>query len=170
MRQLRNTYYIIINGQCYSGKDTFVEYCGQYVPCNNISTVDTLRNIANQVFYYDHNVKSIDKCKQYRNFIHQLKKMVKKYNPNYFKYCVNDRLRKNNLNFIHCREEKEFKDYGKCIKVLVVNPNSNQSDTELSDIDKSHNFNDLMYDHIILNDGDLDQLKEKAKIFTNMFT
>jgi len=163
MRQLRNTYYIIINGQSNVGKDTFIKYCKQHIPCNNISTIDSLRFLANHVFYED------DKSKEYRNFLHQLKKLVKTYNPQYFKYYVHDRLEKNKLNFIHVREENEFNDYGKdCIKVLIVR--NNLSDSELSDIDKSHNFNDIMYDHIIVNDGTLEQLKEKSKIFTDMFT
>ena len=168
-RRLENTYNIIINGQCGAGKSTFVKYCGEYVLCNNISTVDSLRDLANKVFYYD-NDSNIDKCKEYRNFLHDLKKMIKKYNPKYFQHYVNSRLKENTLNFIHVREEKEFKDYGKCIKVLIENPQINLNDNELSKIDKSHNFNDIMYDHIILNTGTLEQLKEKALIFTNMFT
>lgn len=168
-RSLKNTQYIIINGQSRHGKDTFIEYCEQYVLCNNISTIDSLRFLANQVFFYDHNTKSVYKSKEYRNFLHQLKKLIKRYNPNYFIHYVNGRLRENCLNFIHVREQKEFKDYGKCIKVLIINPNLNQNDDDLSDIDKSKNFDQSKYDHIILNDGDLERLKEKAKIFTDMF-
>lgn len=169
-RRLKTTRYIIINGQSGLGKDTFIEYCSKYVLCNDISTIDSLRFLANQVFYYDYDTKSIDKSKEYRNFLHELKTMIKRYNPNYFMHYVNGRLRENYLNFIHVREQKEFKDYGKCIKVLVVNSNIKLNDNELSNIDKSHNFNFNYYDHIIDNNGSLEQLKEKAKIFTDMFS
>jgi len=169
-RSLKKAYNIIINGKCNNGKDTFIDYCSQYVLCNNISTIDSLRFLANQVFYYEYDTPSIDKSKEYRNFLYYLKRMIKKYNPNYFIHYVNGRLRENTLNFIHVREENEFKDYGQCVKVLVVNPNLNQNDIDLSDIDQSNKFNDINYDHIILNDGYLNQLKEKAKIFTDMFS
>lgn len=169
MRQLKNTYYIIINGHTGIGKDTFIEYCFNCVPCNNISTVDSLRDLANAVFFYDGSELNI-RCKYYRQFMHDLKTMVKKYNPNYFKYYVNDRLKSNHLNFIHVREEKEFKDYGKCIKVLLINPNMKLNDEELCTIDKSNNFNCDNYDHIIINEGTLKELEEKAKVFTDMFT
>jgi hypothetical protein len=170
IRRLKKAYNIIINGKCGNGKDTFINYCSQYVLCNNISTIDSLRFLANQVFYYEFDTPSINKSKEYRNFLHHLKRMIKKYNPNYFMHYVNGRLRENTLNFIHVREENEFKDYGQCVKVLVINPNLNQNDIDLSDIDQSNKFNDINYDHIILNDGDLNRLKEKAKIFTDMFS
>lgn len=169
-RSLKNTYNVIINGQSGLGKDTFIEYCSQYVLCNNISTIDSLRFLANQVFYYEYNTKSIDKSKEYRNFLHQLKTMIKRYNPNYFMHYANGRLRENCLNFIHVREQKEFKDYGKCITIIVINSDIQLNDDDLSKIDKSNNFNCNDYDHIINNNGTLEQLKEKAKRFTDMFS
>lgn len=166
---------VIINGCPWpsSGKDTFCKFCkdyrGNYV--TSISTVDYIKVIAINVGW---NGK---KTPEARKFLSDLKDLTIEFTDFPFVSTVkrvNNFFRDieiscGNLNkaviFIHSREPEEIERFKKelnAITLLIRRPEvENQEQSNHADA----NYLDYNYDYIIINDGTLDDLKEKARKF-----
>ena len=156
---------IIINGSGGVGKDTFVEYCSEYVNVLNISSVDKVKEAAKiLVGWYG------EKDEKSRKFLADLKELGIKYNDASIKYICEMVEKFNNSNnelmFVHIREiEKIEKCKKRCGAKTLLITNKNVPTINSNDSDK--NVENYLYDYHIKNDGTLEQLKENAKKFIN---
>ena len=154
---------IIINGTGGSGKDTFVEFCGEFTSIINISSVDKVKEAAKTLVGWNG-----EKDEKSRKLLVDLKQLSIEYNNYPSKYIwekYNEFMGSNERYlFIHIREIDEIIKAKKMLNaktLLVKNPRvelitSNDSDGNV------YNYN---YDYVIENDGTLEDLKNKAKQF-----
>jgi len=165
---------IIINGPPQSGKDKFVKLFREIsgLRVKNLSSVDKIKSIAEIGFGW--NGKKNEKS---RKFLSDIKKAWTEYNDGPTndilnkieidtEYCLekNKKLNKN-IYFLHIREPHEIskiKDiYGdNCITLLI------KKDVELHPNNSSdQNVGNYDYQHIINNNGTINDLKTKIKEF-----
>jgi len=159
---------VLLNGIAKSGKDEFIKQFELISPfkVHNISTIDQVKNIAKTFFGWDGS-----KDEKSRKFLAELKQLWIDYNNGPFE-CVVKKIEEieniskdENIIFIHCREKLEinkFKDYykGYVFVTLLVE----------RDVPTPENVADLQvfdykYDYTIENNGNISQLKKKAKEF-----
>lgn len=154
---------IIINGSGGVGKDTFVNICLEFRKVLNISTIDKAKEAAKILVDYNG-----EKNERYRKLLVDLKKLSIEYNDAPTKYILKKveefKNSDDEIMFIHIREADEIdkaKNLTGAKTLLITNPRvkiitSNNSDK---------NVNEYSYDYYIVNDGTLDELKEKALEF-----
>lgn len=162
----------VINGTGGVGKDTFVNFCQEYVYTlqepvyvQNYSTIEPIKRLAREVGW-DGGKTSKD-----RKFLSDLKDLLTEYNDypyQYIKYIISNQPSKFDyikIIFIHCREPKEIQrfvdDYNAetiLIRRQQIKPADNHADMEVED------FN---YNYIIDNNGSIKELKVKAENFVN---
>jgi len=154
---------IIINGSGGAGKDSFVNYCGEFKKVLNISTVDKVKEAAKILVGWDGTKDDAS-----RKLLVDLKRLSIEYNDAPTKYILSKAEEFKNSNdeimMIHIRESEEIdkaKNLLNAKTLLVTNPNvpiitTNDSDAKV---------NEYNYDYIIINDGSLDDLRNKAKDF-----
>lgn len=158
-----NKQIFIINGTGGSGKDSFVEFVNRIVPVYNVSSVDTIKAMAECIGWNG------SKTEKDRKFLSDLKRLCTDYNDSPFTYllrCV--ALFRNHSNalfmFIHIREPEEIKRavnrFG-AKTILVRNDNVPNINTNISD----GSVYDYAYDYVIENNGTLDDLKDVARLF-----
>jgi hypothetical protein len=156
---------IIINGSGGAGKDTFVEYCSEFRKVLNVSAVDKVKEAAKVLVGWDGT-----KDDKSRKLLVDLKQLSIEYNDAPTKYIVAKaeefKESDDELMFVHIREAEEI-DKAKGLlgasTLLVTNPNVPIITTNSSDA----KVNEYNYDYTILNDGTLDELKDKAKQFVD---
>lgn len=162
--------YIVINGSNGSGKDTFVEFCLDYIhstydniEVHNISTIDPVKNVA-KVFGWD-GIKD----NKSRMFLVELKQAWVKYNDGSLQYIQtyanNTSKEVDNIIFIHCREPEEIdkiKNRFNAKTLLVV-----RDKIEIANNSSDLNVNNYIYDTTIANYLTLDHLNYLAGIFCN---
>ena len=154
---------IIINGSGGVGKDTFIEFCRPYANITNISSVDNIKESAKKLGWDGR------KTEKDRKFLSDLKILSGKYNDGPYDYIRNEIVkfmqdRSSYTMFIHVREPEEIdrlKEEFNCITLLILNMNKEQIVTNMADA----NVMRYQYDHVINNDGDLEDLKRKATEF-----
>lgn len=158
---------IVINGLSNSGKDTFCEFCGDYIYTKSFSTVDIVRK-ASSLFGLSDTKNNVE----HRNFMGELKQLVNKYNDHSFEYIkkqynsfkehTNYLLEDNEFFiFVHSREIEEIERFKKefgAISILVKNPSIPENPNNIPD----KNVMSYNYDYIIENDGTLEDLHNKA--------
>lgn len=154
---------IIINGTGGSGKDTFVEFCSEFVKVTNISSVDKVKEAAKILVGWNG-----EKDEKSRKLLVDLKQLSIEYNDSPTKYIKEqfEKFEEGNSEylFIHIREIDEIEKIKKLLNaktLLIKNPRvalitSNNSDG---------NVYKYTYDYTIENDGTLEDLKEKARKF-----
>ncbi len=154
---------IVINGSGGSGKDTFVSFCSEFKKVLNISSIDKVREAANILVDWDG-----DKNEKYRKLLVDLKRLSIEYDDCPTKYIMSRAEEFKNsddeLMFIHIREAEEMDKMKNLLgakTLLITNPRvalitSNDSDGKV---------NEYNYDYTILNDGTLEDLKNKAERF-----
>lgn len=176
------TYIIIINGVGGSGKDTFIDKFKE-VACNSaewkcvverISSVDFVKHIA-KLAGWD-GVKD----NKGRQFLSDLKDAMTAYDDGPYKYCVKEALRftfrhdggmvRNNWKsflFIHVREPKEIKKLVDALgaTTILIHRTSAEKVDFTNHADKG--VFDYEYDHEVLNDGTIDDLKRAAEVVFN---
>lgn len=158
----------VINGVGGSGKDTFVNFCRDYLGDNkvvNISTIDPIKGIARMCGWNG------TKYERDRRFLSDLKDLLTEYNDYPFTwlqqevkyYQGRDWIAEDAFYFIHCREPEEIqrlKDKYNATTILVRRPGisieSNHADSNVE------NFN---YDIIVTNNGTVEDLRETSRIF-----
>ena len=154
---------VVINGSGGVGKDTFVQFCGEYAPIMNISSVDKVKEAAKVLAGWNG-----EKDEKSRKFLSDLKELGIEYNDAPFKYISNMAEEFKNsdkqIMFVHIRESEEIEKCKKCLNaktLLITNKNVAAINTNVSDRD----VDKYKYDYHISNDGTLEELKQKAKEF-----
>lgn len=154
---------VIINGTGGAGKDTFVSFCSEITGVLNVSTVDKVKEAAKVLVGWNGEKDEIS-----RKLLVDLKQLSIAYNDAPTKYICNMaeefQNSDNNLMFVHIREADEIEKAKKILNaktLLITNPRvklitSNDSDGKV---------NEYNYDYYIVNDGTLDDLKDKASKF-----
>lgn len=167
----------ILNGSGRAGKDSFVEFCTDAMDFKgyvySISTVDFIKDIAKEAGWNG------QKDEASRKYLSDLKDIFTNWLDTPYKKVekkmsmLNLMIEQYNLSipvflFVHCREPKEIerlkKDFGAKTILLkrdsIEQIKSNHADAEVYNYD---------YDYFIENNGSLNNLEEKAKIFMNAF-
>ena len=157
---------IIINGTGGSGKDTFVSFACKYAVCENISSVDPIKDMA-KIIGWDGG-----KTEKDRKFLSDLKKLVEDYNDYPFRFLcekVEEFYKNNNTDiiFLHIREpeniEKCKNTFGKNNIITLLIKNSNVPSIESNESDRR--VEEYTYDYIIYNSSSLEALDYKAENF-----
>lgn len=167
----------IINGSGRSGKDSFVEFCTDAMDFKgyvySISTVDFIKEIAKEAGWDE------QKDETSRKYLSDLKDIFTQWLDTPYKNVEKKvsllelMIEQYNLSvpvflFVHCREPKEIerlkKSFGAKTILLrrdsIEQIKSNHADAEVYQYD---------YDYLIENNGSLNELEEKAKIFMEAF-
>lgn len=159
---------VVINGQGGCGKDTFIKLCQKH-HSNIFSTsmVDSTKEIAKQMGWKG------GKSLKDRKFLSDLKDISGKYNDFPFTYAKEtvENLEKifgesdeELVVFVHAREPEDIRrwieEYN-AITLLIRRPAiegnyGNHADDRVFD---------LFYDYTFWNDGTIDELEDKAKLF-----
>jgi hypothetical protein len=156
----------IINGSGGCGKDTFIEYCNFKGCIINISTVDKVKE-AGRILGWGGG-----KAEQDREFLSDLKLLADKHYNHSIKYVLSvlDECSEREdeiIVFIHCREPENIERLKNMIKysetILIRNPNVEPIKSNMADA----NVENYKYDHIIYNDGTLQNLEKKARDFVS---
>ena len=154
---------IIINGTGGAGKDTFVTFCSEITRVLNVSAVDKVKEAAQILVGWNGEKDEVS-----RKLLVDLKQLSVDYNDAPTKYIVSKSEEFKNsddeLMFVHIREAKEIdksKELLNAKTLLITNPRvklitSNDSDGKV---------NEYEYDYYIVNDGTLEDLKNKAVKF-----
>lgn len=151
---------IVINGMATSGKSTFVSLCHEInQKVIETSTIDFIKQVA---LYAGWNGEKDDLG---RRLLSDIKDALEKYND-----IPNKRIdefinkRPDNIIFVNAREPHNvqyYKNKYNAISLLITNPNTPNINTNHAD----KNVFEYNYDYIIVNDGTLADLKNKAKKF-----
>ena len=154
---------VIINGTGGAGKDTFVSFCAEVTNVLNVSTVDKVKEAAKILVGWNGEKDEVS-----RKLLVDLKQLSIAYNDAPTKYiskmAEKFQLSDDNLMFVHIREAEEIEKAKKMLNaktLLITNPRvklitSNDSDGKV---------NEYQYDYYIINDGTLEDLRNKAVKF-----
>lgn len=161
----------VINGSGGSGKDTFVEMVGKYTRVFNFSSIDIVKDAAKVLGW---NGGKTDKD---RKFLSDMKDLAIAYNDAPLNAVLRAvsvfMLTDDTMMFIHIREISEIEKFLQAVKnvtpipaktILVQNPNVEVVSTNKSDA----GVFDYKYDLVIPNDGTLEDLDKKAKLFAGV--
>lgn len=162
---------IIINGYAGVGKSTFVEMCEDYGQILEVSTIDSVKELAEVIGWKG------QKEPKDRKFLSDFKDLLTRYNDYPFNATISiikeklhlEELEGQNIDdqiiFIHCREPEEIERFKNALgaRSLIVRRHGPETITQINHADNG--VFDAVYDYMIFNDGDLDRLKESAQTF-----
>lgn len=172
---------IIVNGKPESGKTTFAKECKyridglEYAHCHTISSIDPIKDIYKKLGW---NGKKTEKA---RKDLSILKKMWSENCNGSIKHIVDYVLGLDNsedhIVFVDIREEAEIIELSeilqalyaidiRCMKLLITRAEYNLAEYG-NRSDDMVGSNLSIYDIVIKNDGDLDDLYEKAREFVD---
>ena len=165
----------IINGKGGSGKDTFVENVNKYVPTDNYSSIESIKQVA-ELLGWDGGKSDKD-----RKFLSDLKKLSSDYNDmpytdilHYISYFLTSMYNEDELLFIHIREPKEiekvrsfYENNGVYIKTIYIHNNRLINKTYHNDADD--NVVNYKYDYYVDNSGSIDDLDKEVREFIKSF-
>lgn len=182
---------IVINGSGGVGKDTFIDYCFDYLYTSenincpyhqlakkktelkekcNIDTVKLCKEIAYMCGWAG------TKDEKNRKFLSDLKDLLTEWRDIPFletTFAIDECLEyleeeeiENGIVFVHTREPKDIQRYvdkyeSQCITMLIRNPHVVTIQSNHAD----KNVEDYIYDYIVMNDGTEKDLCKKAKMF-----
>lgn len=159
---MKKTY--ILNGVGTSGKGTFVEFVGKYIPTYKYSIVDLPKEAA-KVLGWDGG-----KTEKDRKFLSDIVDLSTEYNDCPFQDVLSivtdfkNNLIEDEVLFIDMRDPKDItravETFG-AETVLIRNPNVGKIESNHADA----NVEKYEYDYIIENNGTLEQLDAMAKVF-----
>lgn len=151
---------IIINGTGGAGKDTFVSFCSEATGVLNVSTVDKVKEAAKILVGWNGEKDEVS-----RKLLVDLKQLSVDYNDAPTKYICNMaekfKTSSDKLMFVHIREAVEIEKAKKLLnaKTLLI---SNPRVKLITSNDSDGKVNEYNYDYHIINDGTLEDLKNKA--------
>ena len=172
-----NKQIFIINGNGSVGKDSFVELVSsqswEKFLVGNYSSVSKIKKIANIIGWNG------EKTERDRKFLSDLKLLTTEYNDmplndmkEYANNFMDNKIHAPRILFLHIREPEEinkaveaFKEYN--VKTILVKRDSVKHITSNMADENVYNYN---YDIVIDNNGTLEDLREKAKNFSNDFS
>lgn len=158
----------IFSGSPQSGKDTFINFVKEYSEEEVISfsSIDYIKWLCETHL----NISTKEKTPKLRKFLSEFKKILTEYNDFPFNQCVGaiEGIQENQHLVLQIREKSEIdkikKLYPETLVVLVqagdIKPYGNPSDD---------NVNEIEYDVVIYNYGDLGDLSKTAKWFTKAY-
>ena len=154
----------ITSGVGRSGKDTFCEFVGKYIPTYKYSIIDLPKEAA-KVLGWDGG-----KTEKDRKFLSDIMDLATEYNDIPFRDVLSvvtdfkNNLIEDEVLFIDMRDPKDIaravETFG-AETILVENPNVKKIESNHADA----NVNNYEYDYIIENNGTLEQLDATAKEF-----
>lgn len=164
---MTNKKIILISGVGGSGKDTFVELLGKYISTQNNSSVDQIKEMATLIGWNG------GKDERSRKFLSDLKVLCSEYNNAPMAYMLGLASKFNEsqkeLLCIHSREPKELcsmklilKNMGFEVHTILVRRSCVKKITS-NMADK--NVENFLYDHIIKNNGTMEELDGIARKF-----
>lgn len=168
---MQNKTVVVINGKPRSGKDTFcnfvIKYCeekGMY--CDTWSTIDFEKELLEETVHREYNPKSATD----RSFLSDLKRLLNDYYDVTFRDFTNLIEYYEGIFLIHTREWAEilkFQDYcrNNNIKFITVFMERKEQQNFDNESDSLCDFRKEIYDVIIKNNGNLEELEENAKQF-----
>ena len=157
---------VIINGSGGVGKDTFVDFCKEFVNVKNISSVDKVKEAAKILVNW--NGEKDDKS---RKLLVDLKQLSIDYNDYPAKYIQEEAKKfkedsNEQIMFVHIREIEEIKKIKKLVNAKTLLITSNRVKKILTNTSDA-NVENYEYDYYIKNDGTMEELRLKAKDFVN---
>lgn len=166
-----NKQIFIINGSAGVGKDSFCNMIRDYSGHDTyiISSVDEVKNKAKFMGW-----DGVSKTEKDRKFLSDLKDLCTWYNDAPYNYVRQqimyfEAMPSSEVMFIHIREPKEIEKikqkYPYVKTILITNKNIPHITSNVADA----GVFDYHYDYIIRNDGDLEELKDKALEFIDRF-
>lgn len=154
----------ITSGVGRSGKDTFCEFVGEYIPTYKYSIVDLPKEAAKVLGWTG------SKHEKDRRFLSDIMDLSTDYNDSPFRDVLSvvtdfkNNLIEDEVLFIDMRDPKDIaravETFG-AETILIRNPNVEKIESNHADA----NVENYEYDYIIENDGTLEQLKTMAKFF-----
>ena len=154
----------ITSGVGRSGKDTFCEFVGKYIPTYKYSIIDLPKEAA-KVLGWDGG-----KTEKDRKFLSDIMDLATEYNDIPFRDVLSvvtdfkNNLIEDEVLFIDMRDPKDIaravKDFG-AETILIENPNAKKIESNHADA----NVSNYEYDYIIENNGTLEQLDDTVKSF-----
>lgn len=155
-----------MNGNGGTGKDTFVSFISKYIPTYKYSIIDLVKTASRILKWED------KKTEKDRKFLSDLMDLSSNYNDAPYqdiKKLVDDFLNdyiEADVLFIDMRDPKDIeravKDF-QAKTILMINSKVNKIESNHADL----NVERYNYDYIIENNGTIEQLDEKAKIFVD---
>ena len=158
---------IIINGSGGVGKDTFVEFCSEFVKVKNISSVDKVKEAAQILAGWNG-----EKDEKSRKFLADLKQLSIEYN-NYPEQYIQSQAEdfENSIDekimFVHIREASEIAKIKELLGAQTMLMTSNRVEAITTNAADA-NVDEYAYDIYLSNDGTLEELREKAEQFVLM--
>lgn len=154
---------VIINGAGGAGKDTFIQFCKDFVEVHSVSSVDIIKKAASILGW------SGGKRLQDRKFLSELKDLSTWYNDLPFIYLKKSYMDltkrgEKGILFFHIREPKEIERAKKAFGAITVLINRKSLRTEFGN-HADDNVEKYKYDYVIANDGTLDDFSLKAEKF-----
>lgn len=147
-----------------SGKDTWAEFVGKYIPTYKYSIIDLPKEAAKVLGWNG------SKDEKDRRFLSDIMDLSTEYNDSPFRDVLSvvtdfkNNLIEDEVLFIDMRDPKDItravRDFG-AKTILIRNPNVNKIKSNHADA----NVENYKYDYIIENDGTLNQLDKVAKLF-----
>lgn len=163
------TQVIVINGAPQSGKSTFVEMCKSfYSYIDEFSTVDLVKRLAKQLGWNG------EKTLKDRKFLSDLKDLLTEWNDIPFKDTekfvtvvkMKNKLKKcDGIIFIHCREPQEIDRLKKEFNAITLLIRRDAAENQEVSCHSDRNVLNYEYDCVIENNGNLEDLKNKAYNF-----
>lgn len=153
----------ITNGMARSGKDTFAKFLGEHVPVMKYSSIDRVKKIAEMCGWFG------GKTERDRKFLSDLKNLTSQYNDMPFdmiKFKV-QKFREDTeyaVLLIDIREPAEIDRAKKAFgaeTILIHNINV----PIISSNDADANVFNYVYDHMVYNNGTLEEFKEEVRKF-----
>lgn len=156
---------IIINGSGGVGKDTVVEMVSKKYNVRNVSTVDKVNEAGLLLGCLGKSLKD-------RAFKSDLKLLADKYYTHSLIYVLEEYVKfldhpDQQIMFIHCREPDNIAEVSEsvnCTTLLITNARVPLIDSNMAD----KNVFNYKYDHIIRNDGTLEELEKKVNFFLEL--
>lgn len=158
---------VIINGSGGVGKDTFVEFCAEFVKVKNISSVDKVKEAAQILVGWNG-----EKDEKSRKFLADLKQLSIEYNnyPEKYIQLQAEKFRNSEdekIMFIHIREASEIQKIKELLGAQTLLLTSNRVNAIKTNAADAH-VAEYKYDFYLSNDGTLEELREKARQFVFM--
>ena len=169
--KLKKKMIFILNGNPGSGKDEFSKILNEFVSTKHISIIDPIKIIESNVRISIGKEKYFKKDEKYRKFLSDLKDICEEYNDYPFQWVTNEVINflsksDNDILLIDMRSEKDIvrAEYMFNAESIFIENNrakritSNHADANVEKIN---------YNHIIKNNGTLEEFKKEIENFAN---
>lgn len=159
----KNLKVVIINGAGGVGKDTFIQFCKDFVEVHSVSSVDVIKKAARVLGW------SGGKQLQDRKFLSELKDLSSWYNDLPFVYLKKSyanmiKRGEKGILFFHIREPREIERAKETFSATTVLIKRKNLRTEYGN-HADDNVEKYKYDYVISNNGTLDDFSLKAEKF-----